>query len=1213
MHPFMKNSKENGVLNYIRVLLAVSIVLSAFNPVLVAGASSVINVSISSDKVIQGDIANVVVSLENCENITGVNMTLVYDQSIVSLKSIGLNETVMAGHSVSYTDLGSGKVSISLSGLDSITTAVTPVVDVAMNGDASGTFSMELQDIEFITTDSSSPSEAVSNGEINVNSAPVLTAIGTQTINETETLTLTLTATDADNDPLTYSKIGIGSLTNNEFSWTPASGENGTYAVNFTVSDGYEEASENVTITVNVNTSPVPGNFAPVFDTIDDINATAGSLVNFTISATDADYDPLTYYNNSILPADAVFYPGNQTFVWIPSSIGTYNLNFGVDDGNGGSDSLDVMITVDNVVVANNPPVLTPIGDQSVNESELLEITLNATDIDEDSLTFTIANMPANATFDTSTGNFSWTPIDGENGTYYVTFGVTDGEDIDTEDVIITVNAENSPVSDPVYTPANPTNFVSTTGNFWVLHDWDAGNGNITDGYNVSYNGTWYNITDSKFNNTIDLKAHSWSNITVYAYNATGSELSDGIDSKVQIPNNPISINDVASSYVIDEGNTLYIDANYTDLDDDSATFDSNDTNIFADIDASGIASWETKRKDIGTHYVKLTVSDGYGSEDSQIVEITVTNVNTAPELAAIGVQSVYEGQELAFTLNGIDDDGDTLVYNVTGLPSGATLDANTGDFSWTPDYDMAGEYTANFSATDGIETVYQEAAITVENTNRAPQFPAFDEINVAENSTMTLDVGATDLDNDTLTYSCNATYGAFYAANHTFTWTPGFDDEGMHYIKFTVADKSTEDIVIVAVNVTNVNRAPIFKAIADQTVGEGNTLSFTVNATDEDGTGLTYTAVNIPSESTFDSGTGDFSWTPDYDMDGEYTANFSVSDGEVTIYQEVSITVTDTNRAPVLDYIESVSVNETELVTINLNATDPDGDNPLYYTKDSGLGNLNDNVFTWVPSYEDKGIHYINFTVTDGNLTNTQMAVIGVNNTNRAPEFNSTIGAQTIHEGEYITFTVNATDADGDDLTYSVSGDPETSTIEFTSTGINFSWTPSYTESDNYTVTFIVKDELKYSDTLKVPITVLDVNRAPHFTLNSSYEINETDTLTIDLDPYDEDTDDDVSVWINNTGNASGSLSSGVYTWDTDYYDSGTYVIEFGLSDGTITSYSNTTVTVNDVNAPPVLSAIGSQSVDEGDELTINLTATDVDGDSLTFTIANEPTNADL
>ncbi|MCK4306585.1 MAG: hypothetical protein KAY24_20245, partial [Candidatus Eisenbacteria sp.] len=60
----------------------------------------------------------------------------------------------------------------------------------------------------------------------------------------------------------------------------------------------------------------------------------------------------------------------------------------------------------------------------------------------------------------------------------------------------------------------------NTTGNFWVNHTWDPGAGNVTDAWNVSVNGVWYNRTYAWYNETYS--AHAWQNITVYAWNESG-------------------------------------------------------------------------------------------------------------------------------------------------------------------------------------------------------------------------------------------------------------------------------------------------------------------------------------------------------------------------------------------------------------------------------------------------------------------------------------------------------------------------------------------------------------------------------------------------------------------------------------------------------------------------------------------------------------------
>jgi len=92
----------------------------------------------------------------------------------------------------------------------------------------------------------------------------------------------------------------------------------------------------------------------------------------------------------------------------------------------------------------NQPPVLDAIGDKTVNEEELLEFTISATDTNGDPLTYSASNLPSGASFDTGTQTFSWTPSSGQEGTYpNVHFEVTDGDLTDAEDITITVSNVN--------------------------------------------------------------------------------------------------------------------------------------------------------------------------------------------------------------------------------------------------------------------------------------------------------------------------------------------------------------------------------------------------------------------------------------------------------------------------------------------------------------------------------------------------------------------------------------------------------------------------------------------------------------------------------------------------------------------------------------------------------------------------------------------------
>ena len=101
-------------------------------------------------------------------------------------------------------------------------------------------------------------------------------------------------------------------------------------------------------------------------------------------------------------------------------------------------------------ITTNNPPVLNPIGNQTIDEGQLLQFIVTATDPDAgDSLTFAASNLPLGATFDPVTQEFSWTPTFAQAGIYTgISFTVIDDgtpPESASETIAITVNDVNSP------------------------------------------------------------------------------------------------------------------------------------------------------------------------------------------------------------------------------------------------------------------------------------------------------------------------------------------------------------------------------------------------------------------------------------------------------------------------------------------------------------------------------------------------------------------------------------------------------------------------------------------------------------------------------------------------------------------------------------------------------------------------------------------------
>lgn len=89
---------------------------------------------------------------------------------------------------------------------------------------------------------------------------------------------------------------------------------------------------------------------------------------------------------------------------------------------------------------------------------------------------------------------------------------------------------------------------------------------------------------------------------------------------------------------------------------------------------------------------------------------------NRTPVLQTIGDRQVVCDQSLSFTVMATDmDSTDTLTYNATPLPNGATFDNDQGAFSWTPAAGEEGDYPVTFSVTDdGAPQGTDQEAITI-------------------------------------------------------------------------------------------------------------------------------------------------------------------------------------------------------------------------------------------------------------------------------------------------------------------------------------------------------------------------------------------------------------------------------------------------------------------------------------------------------------------
>jgi subtilisin-like proprotein convertase family protein/endonuclease/exonuclease/phosphatase family metal-dependent hydrolase len=91
---------------------------------------------------------------------------------------------------------------------------------------------------------------------------------------------------------------------------------------------------------------------------------------------------------------------------------------------------------------AGQPPVLAAIGNKSGSVSNLLQISISATDVDGDTITLSVSNKPASAVFGSTngTGTFTWS-LPNPSGIYTCTFHAVDNDGTDSETILITISA----------------------------------------------------------------------------------------------------------------------------------------------------------------------------------------------------------------------------------------------------------------------------------------------------------------------------------------------------------------------------------------------------------------------------------------------------------------------------------------------------------------------------------------------------------------------------------------------------------------------------------------------------------------------------------------------------------------------------------------------------------------------------------------------------
>jgi hypothetical protein len=629
--------------------------------------------------------------------------------------------------------------------------------------------------------------------------------------------------------------------------------------------------------------------------------------------------------------------------------------------------------------------------------------------------------------------------------------------------------------------------------------------------------------------------------------------------------------------------------------------------------------------------------SSGNRSRDSVIVL-----QNSAPAFnVSVRDTSLWLDSMSVIPFDANDADGDALTFSLITLPlhNSATpsMVSDGPDSAHLEGYrpNAVGIDTFRIKVTDswgGADTLKVSVTV-IDKGSLAPYFTISNPPDTAIiDSLYSVQLTAIDPGSLSLTYSLISPptpSGVSISLAGLVTWTPSA--LGPNTIIAVVTNTlALSDTLQWPLHIVLKDYPPVLADPGRKTVNEGSALTFTLSATDTNSDPLVYRFGSAaPAGATLDSASGLFSWTPAYNQSGSYVIAFTAKER----YRSPSLadTVTDTivvlnvNRPPVLTNPGSRTVYEKSAVSFYLYASDPDNDSITYSMTGapSGASLVNGSNFIWTPTGHQNGVYAIKFYAADKGSPVMRDSVIDTITVldNTFPVFDAHKLLDTAWVGIQYSTPVHAVDADSDGVFYVKDTAVPAGVVVNRATGV-LTWTPaSYNAGNSYAMRAFASDSSGNLDTVTWTVRVLVPDYPPVLLNPGTMTVNERQDLLRTLTATDAN-GDTLRYSFGSTYPAGATIDSvtGIFQWTPTYKQAGVYTVVFKVTErGRVPALADSvtdTITVVNVNNPPVFvyppdnANFGTY---EKALLKITLSATDINGDSLTYSMINAPTGATI
>jgi uncharacterized delta-60 repeat protein len=682
------------------------------------------------------------------------------------------------------------------------------------------------------------------------------------------------------------------------------------------------------------------------------------------------------------------------------------------------------------------------------------------------------------------------------------------------------------------------------------------------------------------------------------------------------VNDNPIFNNDTTINTDEDTSKSITLDS--TDPESETMTYsiitNGNSSTVLASLDTNTLTFTPATNYNGGPVNITVRVTDASGGYADKTFAVTVNSINDAPvvDMGTNNLQSerTASNSDASFFIDtfSISDVEDNSSGNVTVVLSTKDM-SGTNYGNITLKTNVSGGISSSQISGNGTGTVTITSTIAKINQTLSNASGLKYSVNsgfdyVASGADM-LSMSVTDTDGDTTTKTKQV---FILPAKPT-----------AHSQNYTIDEDTTSLSIDLSALVTDINGTNAQYTLGTGTVSDnnGNGGSITSFGGDESNWSNSLGVGNLNDDNANSFHDGVFTYVPTANANGTDTFlyQFTNSGGNSEIAQ-ISIYVLPVNDNPVLDAIPNQTMIEDTPIELTLNSTDVENED-ITYTVTGGSDStvkatIVDNKLTLTPAQDYETSTPITFTVTatdESGGTHTQTFTTTVTAVADDPRMDD-INNQILNEDTPKKITLNGYDPDGNSISYSLIDAGDDNTVKATLNGNELTLTPAlnyYGKDINITVR-ITDSTGAYSDKSFL-VAVQEINDAPILDNIANQTLTEDTPMTIALSSSDVE-NDEVTYTISggNPNGIVGTINGNQLTLTPalDFYTSTPISFTVTATDarGGVDTKTFTAI-VNAVNDAPNITTIADQTLTEDISKSVAVTATDPEGNAITFSVS--------